>query len=99
MTWGIMAVLGPRRPRAAVGAETGVCVSARIDPKPVVRYSGELSMKTLTLGPKLAMLIFAVALAPCTLPAQTYNELYDFGSKSGDPQHAAYSGAVAQGRD
>ena len=29
MTWGIMAVLGPRRPRAAVGAETGVCVSAR----------------------------------------------------------------------
>jgi uncharacterized repeat protein (TIGR03803 family) len=47
--------------------------------------------------------LFAVASLALSLAgaaqAQTYGDLYDFGSNSGDPLSPQYSGIVAQGRD
>jgi uncharacterized repeat protein (TIGR03803 family) len=40
-----------------------------------------------------------VLLIGCSVQAQTFSVLYNFGSEAGDPFQPAYSGIVAQGRD
>ncbi len=45
----------------------------------------------------IAVLMLSMTIA--TAHAQTYSDLHDFGSASGDPLNPAYSGIVAQGRD
>jgi uncharacterized repeat protein (TIGR03803 family) len=46
----------------------------------------------------LVTLVLVVAAAPVAT-AQTYTDLYNFGTKSGDPANPTYSGIIAQGRD
>ena len=43
--------------------------------------------------------ILALSLVGTSAHAQTYTDLYNFGSASGDPLSPQYSGIVAQGRD
>ena len=43
--------------------------------------------------------ILALSLVATSAHAQTYTDLYNFGSASGDPLSPQYSGIVAQGRD
>jgi uncharacterized repeat protein (TIGR03803 family) len=47
----------------------------------------------------LTLLVVTLAVSAATLHAQTYTDLYNFGSKSGDPTDPAWVGLFAQGRD
>jgi len=47
----------------------------------------------------LAVVIVIVAASATTLHAQTYTDLYNLGSNSGDPENPAWIGLFAQGRD
>jgi uncharacterized repeat protein (TIGR03803 family) len=46
-----------------------------------------------------AIAILTLSMTVAAAHAQTYSDLHDFGSASGDPLNPAYSGIVAQGRD
>src|SRR5271170_6588131 len=46
-----------------------------------------------------AIAILTLSMTVAAAHAQTYSDLYNFGSSSGDPLNPAYSGIVAQGRD
>lgn len=63
--------------------------------------NSRLNRAKLLLGgaaPMLASLILLVAAATAAT-AQTYTDLYNFGTHSGDPASPTYSGIIAQGRD
>ncbi len=47
----------------------------------------------------LALLVVMVAVSSATLHGQTYTDLYNLGSNSGDPTDPAWMGLFAQGRD
>lgn len=47
----------------------------------------------------IVMLAVMLAVSAATLCAQTYTDLYDLGSNSGDPTNPAWMGLFAQGRD
>jgi len=47
----------------------------------------------------LTLLIVTMAASAATLRAQTYTDLYNLGSNSGDPTDPAWMGLFAQGRD
>src|ERR1700687_5126118 len=47
----------------------------------------------------LAVVILIVIASAMTLRAQTYTDLYNLGSNSGDPESPAWIGLFAQGRD
>jgi uncharacterized repeat protein (TIGR03803 family) len=47
----------------------------------------------------LAVVIVIVAASATTVHAQTYTDLYNLGSNSGDPENPAWMGLFAQGRD
>jgi uncharacterized repeat protein (TIGR03803 family) len=47
----------------------------------------------------LAVVIIIVIASAMTLHAQTYTDLYNLGSNSGDPENPAWIGFFAQGRD
>jgi uncharacterized repeat protein (TIGR03803 family) len=57
-------------------------------------------MKTPRCG-RMTLTLFVLVIAIGAVPAraQIYTDLYNFGSKSGDPVQPSYSGIVAQGRD
>jgi len=49
---------------------------------------------------KMACILFAFCVATTTTTtAQTYTDLYNFGTNSGDPASPRYTGVIAQGRD
>ena len=52
-----------------------------------------------SLLPVIAPLWLMLAAANTSAHAQTYKQLYNFGSHSGDPTAPRYSGIIAQGRD
>ena len=47
----------------------------------------------------LSVAVFVLGLATINVSAQTYSDLYDFATASGDPLYPQNSGIVAQGRD
>jgi uncharacterized repeat protein (TIGR03803 family) len=47
----------------------------------------------------LTLLVLAMAVEAVPACAQTYKDLYNFGTNAGDPFQPSYSGIVAQGRD
>ena len=47
----------------------------------------------------LALLVVMLAVSAATLHAQTYTDLYNLGTNSGDPTDPAWMGLFAQGRD
>ena len=49
--------------------------------------------------PVFALLVVMLAVSAATLQAQTYTDLYNLGSNSGDPTDPAWMGLFAQGRD
>lgn len=48
---------------------------------------------------RLTTLTIVLAAVGVSAAAQTYTDLYNFGSKSGDPSNPEYTGAIVQGRD
>jgi uncharacterized repeat protein (TIGR03803 family) len=60
------------------------------------RFLPVKSFSALTLA--VAVLVLAVTFTT-TARAQTYSSIYEFGGKTGDPDHPQYSGTITQGRD
>jgi uncharacterized repeat protein (TIGR03803 family) len=60
------------------------------------RSSPVKSFSPLTLA--VTVLVLAVTFTT-TARAQTYSSIYEFGGKTGDPDHPQYSGTITQGRD
>jgi uncharacterized repeat protein (TIGR03803 family) len=56
-------------------------------------------VKKISIQRLFVVAILALSLVATAAHAQTYTDLYNFGSASGDPLNPAYSGIVAQGRD
>src|SRR5438445_3803281 len=59
------------------------------------------SISETTRKRKIALLVLAAIalLTPITASSQSYTDLYDLGSNSGDPTSPEYIGAFTQGRD
>jgi uncharacterized repeat protein (TIGR03803 family) len=59
----------------------------------------EVTVKQISVALLLAMIVLVVIAATAVATAQTYTDLYSFGSNPGDPLNPTWSGILAQGRD